>query len=243
MHNKELLPQNASKDDQVIFRQSLLALVASEIPFTVGGAIAVRAYSGIWRETHDLDVFVKPGHAERVLVILESTGLRLTGSDPEWLYVTKNEKSQVDIIFAFRNQVQVIDDLWVERARHAIVASVPVLVASPEDTIYSKTFILNRERFDWGDCINIMAGLAGNLDWNYLVWRLKDYPALLMAELLFCLQVYPQLRGRIPVNILQQLYEQVLNDKSVRWNGIPTSWFFTKNIVQEVPIDMEEGDQ
>ncbi len=48
----------------------------------LGGALALNAYTGIWRDTKDLDVFVTEKTVPRVLDVLEEAGFETEVVDP-----------------------------------------------------------------------------------------------------------------------------------------------------------------
>lgn len=53
------------------YQLTIAALQKADAPFLVGGAYAMAHYTGITRHTRDLDVFVRPQDARRVLETLE----------------------------------------------------------------------------------------------------------------------------------------------------------------------------
>lgn len=48
-------------ESETFFTAALGALRRGNVPFMIGGAYAMRAYAGIFRDTKDLDVFCCPG--------------------------------------------------------------------------------------------------------------------------------------------------------------------------------------
>ena len=57
----------------------------ARVPFLVGGAYAYAHYTGIYRDTKDLDLFVVPGDVERALEVLASDGWRTEHHPDGWL--------------------------------------------------------------------------------------------------------------------------------------------------------------
>src|SRR5215471_19981604 len=57
-----------------LYRRALLALQASQVPFLVGGAYALAHYTGIDRDTKDVDIFVHPSMCAHTLEVLRITG-------------------------------------------------------------------------------------------------------------------------------------------------------------------------
>src|SRR5437773_1068754 len=64
---------------------ALHSLRRSGIDFLVGGAYALERYTGISRDTKDLDVFVRPEDCERVLAAFAESGFDTELTFPHWL--------------------------------------------------------------------------------------------------------------------------------------------------------------
>ena len=61
-------------DAERAYSAALRALDAAGVPYLLGGALALNAHSGVWRDTKDLDVFVRPADARRTLDVLAANG-------------------------------------------------------------------------------------------------------------------------------------------------------------------------
>jgi len=68
--------------DHAFFRSAASALRRGRVPFLVGGAFALRHYTGIARDTKDFDLFVRPGDALAALEELSDAGYRTEMLDP-----------------------------------------------------------------------------------------------------------------------------------------------------------------
>ena len=54
--------------DQIeVYSEAIRLLNESGISYVVSGAFALHAYTGLWRNTKDLDVFIRPGDVDRAL--------------------------------------------------------------------------------------------------------------------------------------------------------------------------------
>lgn len=56
------------------YRRVIQHLVDADLPFVVGGAFGLRHYTGIVRDTKDVDLFVRPADCARVLALLGDVG-------------------------------------------------------------------------------------------------------------------------------------------------------------------------
>ena len=52
------LPPELSQPQAQLYREILALLNGSNIPYAVSGAFALQQYTGIWRTTKDLDIFL-----------------------------------------------------------------------------------------------------------------------------------------------------------------------------------------
>src|SRR5437588_2963475 len=151
-------------DDAVtLYRDVLLAMNDHGIPYAVAGAFALQKYTGIWRVTKDLDVFVKAADVATALDNLCQQGFRCETLDPVWLAKAHRGEYFVDLISGMSNAVIVVDDSWMMRTQPAIIAGMESRIISPEDLIGSKLFVIRRERFDGADIAHIIHGTKGRI--------------------------------------------------------------------------------
>ncbi len=122
------------------------------VPYLVAGAYAFFEYTGIFRDTKDLDVFLRRKDLVHALGALERAGFRTDLLDPTWIAKGYRGEWFVDLIFSSGNGVAVVDDAWFEHAREAEVMGVPVLLAPPEEIVWSKAYVCERERYDGNEC-------------------------------------------------------------------------------------------
>ena len=54
--------------------RAIRTLQGAGVPVLVGGAYATSQYTGIWRDTKDLDLFIRESDGERVLEVLAADG-------------------------------------------------------------------------------------------------------------------------------------------------------------------------
>jgi hypothetical protein len=187
------------------YRRAMAALDAAGVPFLVGGAYAFERYTGIARHTKDFDIFVHPRDVDRVLATLAATGCEADLPFPHWLGKARCGEDFVDVIFSSGNGVAAVDDDWFRHGVQAEVFEYPVRLIPVEEMIWSKAFIMERERFDGGDVAHILRASAERIDWPRLVARFGDYWRVLMAHLVMFGFIYPGERHRIPPGVLSEL--------------------------------------
>lgn len=195
------------------YRTSLQALKDRGVPFLVGGAYALERYTGIVRDTKDLDVFVKPEDAPRTLNILAGKGFRTEMTFPHWLGKVFHDGAAVDVIFSSGNGLVRVDDAWFNTSYDAAILDVQVRLCPPEDMIRSKCYIMERERYDGADIAHLIFALAGSLDWRYLIDRMGEHWRVLLSHLVLFGFIYPGERTRVPGWVMRELIDRLRDEE------------------------------
>ncbi|HYO50727.1 MAG TPA: hypothetical protein VEW94_12825, partial [Chloroflexia bacterium] len=123
------------------YRRVLSVLMGAEVPFLLGGAYALYCYTGVSRDTKDLDVFVRPGDVQSALRALSGAGYKTEMAYSVWLAKAYHDDLFADIIFGSGNGVAIVDDAWFEHASEGEVLGMMVKLCPPEETIWSKGYV------------------------------------------------------------------------------------------------------
>lgn len=198
-----------NEDTRQFYCDALRLLREAGMPYLVGGAYALRHYTGIVRQTKDLDVFVREEHVEEALAVLGRAGYRTELTDPAWLAKVFHRDAFVDLIFASANGLCRVDDAWFAHAVPADILGEPVLLMPAEEMIWTKAFIHERERYDGADIAHLIRARAEHLDWNRLLLRFGPYWRALYADLVLFGFVYPGERHRIPIAAMRELADRL----------------------------------
>jgi hypothetical protein len=75
--------------------------------------------------------------------------------------------------------------------------------------IWSKAFVLERERYDGHDVNHLLHACAERLHWDRLLERFERYPEVLLSHLLLFRFAYPYDRDRVPAEVLEKLFARV----------------------------------
>lgn len=175
----------------------------------VGGAYAYACYTGIKRNTKDLDLFLKAKDLDAALEVLHEAGYETDLTYPHWLAKAHEGDASVDLIFASGNGLWHIDHSWFERAERTTVLDVDTLVTPPEETMLMKAFIMERERFDGGDVAHLLRDCAARLDWKHLFQLFGPHWRVLFSHLILFGYIYPSRRHHIPDALLRELFRRV----------------------------------
>lgn len=193
-------------------------LLEAGVPFVVGGAYAYATYTGIYRDTKDLDVFPRKRDALRALEILEKDGWRTERTDEVWLYKAFKGEWFVDFIFSSGNGVAVVDDEWFEYATTAEVFGRECLIAPAEEMIWSKAFVVERERYDGADVNHLIKCMGPHLDWGRILRRFDRYWEVLLSHVMMFRFSYPGERNHVPDWVMVDLLSRALDSvKQGNW--------------------------
>ncbi|WP_163783133.1 nucleotidyltransferase family protein [Myxococcus vastator] len=177
----------------------------ARIPFLVGGAYAFAHYTGIYRDTKDLDLFIRKDDADRALEVLARNGWSTQSNVHGWLHKAFWDDFLVDLIFASGNGITIVDDGWFEHAVCARLLNCACKVPPAEEIYWSKAFVLERERFDGHELTHLLLKTGRTFDWPRLLARFDRYWEVLLSHLMFFRFAYPADRDIVPEWVMREL--------------------------------------
>ncbi len=176
----------------MFYKQLLLLLKDSGIPFMIGGSFAVFEYTGTTRETKDMDIYCIPQDYPAILKFFAAKGYETQLTDVRWLAKVFDEDGRfIDIIFDTVNNICRIDATWFARAYDAVVFDIQVKLIAPEHLLWGKMYVMNRERYDGADVNHLILKQGKALDWHFLKQLMEPNWHLLLSYLLLFQFVYP----------------------------------------------------
>ncbi len=182
--------------------------------FRSGGAYVVEAFAGVSRRTKDFDLYIRPRHVRAAMDALAGAGYKAEMTFPHWLAKAARGRDCVDLIFRAGNGLCEVDDSWFERAHDDELLGLRVKLCAPEEMIWMKAYIMERERFDGADIAHILRRCAVELDWPHLVRRFGLDWRVLLSHLILFGYIYPSERHRIPVAVMDDLITRLRNEAS-----------------------------
>jgi hypothetical protein len=178
--------QEIPDDQWAIYAEVLDRTTDRKIPFALGGAFAVAAMTGYWRDTKDLDVYVPPAYRDALIELLHGLGFadyyEKKPYDRWWIYRACRGETTIDVIWAMANHRTEIDDLWMSGPEIAIRGHL-LKVLPAEALLWDKLYIMQRERCDWPDVMNVLFWTFREIDWEYLLERIGDDRPLMAGVL------------------------------------------------------------
>lgn len=198
---------------EALYRRTLKLMNDSRIPFMLGGAYALAHYTEFERHTRDLDLFCRRNDAVAVLEMLAKNDFKTEMLFPHWLGKAFSGEEYIDVIFCSGNALCEVDDEAFANAQDANVLGVEVKVLPVEDIIWSKAFIMERERFDGADIAHLLRECGARLDWNRLLKRFGDNWRVLLSHLIMFGFIYPGHRDQIPNWVLNSLTDRLQKEQ------------------------------
>lgn len=198
-----------AREAAAFYRRIMRLLHEADVPFLVGGAYALAHYTGITRHTKDLDLFLRRSDLERAMRALDTAGVRTEAAYAHWLAKAFGEGASVDLIYRSGNGATKVDDAWFEHAVEDEVLGVTVPVCPPEEMLWVKAYIMERERYDGPDVAHLLHSEADRLDWPRLLDRFGPHWRVLLSHLILFGFIYPSERDRIPQAVTEALLQRL----------------------------------
>jgi Nucleotidyl transferase of unknown function (DUF2204) len=185
-----------------VYQRVLEEARAAGILLAFGGAFALASYTGDLRNTKDLDLYILPEDRHAMMQAMARAGLsdyfEQAPYDRAWIYRAVRDESIVDAIWAMANLRTLVDEDWLTLGPELEVRGERVRSIPPEELIWSKLYVLQRDRADWLDVLNLFDALAPRLDWERLIERLGPDLPLLAAALGVFAWLAPARAAQIP---------------------------------------------
>lgn len=191
------------------YQEAITLLYESGAEFMLGGAFAMFHYTGIYRDTKDLDVFCKAGDYPKIMKHFAAKGYVTELTDVRWLAKVFKGEYFIDIIFDTVNNICRVDDTWLKNAAEGEFAGMKVKFLPAVELIWCKIYVQNRERYDGADVNHILLKAGKDLDWNRLMMHMDQHWHILLAQLIQFQFVYPSdYHDIIPQDLFMNLLER-----------------------------------
>ena len=167
-----------------VLRDAVKAIEDADIPYAmIGGIPSVVLGRPRWSPNEDIDFFVKPEDAKKVLEVLDGAGFETEERDPQWLYKAKRDGVVVDVIFRSSGDFYIDDEMF-QRAFIGEFKGLKLRMLAPEDLVVMKALAHKEDTPQyWHDALSIIA--RSELDWEYLVRRAQVGPRRALSLLMY----------------------------------------------------------
>jgi len=192
-----------------IYRRSIHALRDQEIEFLLGGGFARAGFTGRWRDTKDIDFYVRPRDRERAQHALVKAGFadyyQKLPYDRAWIYRSYKRDVIVDVIWAMANQRAQVDEIWFRNAPEFTIRGERLFLVPPEELLWCKLYIIQRDRCDWTDIFNLVHEHGPQMDWEHLIRRVEEDVPILQALLKVYSWLCPKEVKELPASLWPRL--------------------------------------
>ena len=199
---------------EAFYRRAISLLLNAGLPFMIGGGYAVRIYAGVTRKTKDIDLFLLPEDVERALAQLASAGIQAELVFSHWLAKARAGEHFIDLVFNSGNGCCPVDQEWFDHATDCTWMGLPLKLCPPEESIWQKAFIMERERYDGADVAHLIKACATRMDWRRLLWRFGASWQVLLSHLVLFSFIYPDDQAAIPEWLMLELSARL--EKKIR---------------------------
>jgi hypothetical protein len=166
-------PDRLGDREWSVYRRVIAEAQQRAIPFAIGGGLAAMSYAGRWRDTKDIDFYVTPQHKDEMISVALGCGMRdyyeREPYDRKWIFRTYTDDIIVDVMWAMANQRAPVDLGWFHGPT-ITAGGLSFGLLGLEEEIWSKLYVLQRDRCDWPDVFNMLAH-GPDLDWHRLITR------------------------------------------------------------------------
>jgi len=201
--------ETISSDQWEVYRTAIHTMREAGIPFLLGGGFALAIYTGRWRNTKDIDFYIRKHDRQKAVATLTKAGFADYFSklhyDRKWIYRSTRSGVIVDIIWAMANQRAETDELWFQNATPAAVRGESLHVVPMEEFLWCKVYILQRDHCDWTDVFNLLYAAGEQIDWNHLLGRLGGDDLLLKGLLSVYDWLCPRRAAKLPIWLRKRL--------------------------------------
>jgi hypothetical protein len=212
---KNLAQHLAPDTDAAIFYTEVLrAFDEARVPVLLGGGYALEFYTHRGRQLKDLDLFIYRKDLEKIFAVLNRNGFRTTLDFTHWLGKVCYGDYFIDIIFSSGNGLCAVDPSWFEHSQPGTLFGLPVRFCPPEEMIWSKAFVMERERYDGADIAHLLLKCGNGLDWPRLLFRFGEHWRVLYSHLVLFDYIYPSERRCVPQPIRRELLRR-LKDETI----------------------------
>jgi hypothetical protein len=156
-----------------------------------------------------MDLYILPQDRDGMVAVLEGQGLKdvqpSSPYEPSVTYRASKDNAIVELIWGMKNHRAMVDEVWLARAETIDVQGIKLRLTPIEEMIWPKLYVLNRERTDWPDVLNLLHFCAAGIDWQHLLSRLRDDAPLLAGVICVLRWLSPDRVWELPPWVMQRL--------------------------------------
>jgi hypothetical protein len=195
-------------EEWAIYKAVMVEAQRRGLQFAIGGGFATMTYTRQWRNTKDIDLYIIDRDKDEMVRVLSDSGLEdyyeQERYQRHWIYRGYKNDVIVDVIWAMANQRAAVDEDWL-RGPELAVDGARFRLVPPEETLWSKLYVIQRERCDWPDSLSLIYAVGADLNWRHVLERVNGDAPLLAALLSVFAWVCPHRSRQLPSSLWNEL--------------------------------------
>lgn len=205
----DVAPPDLDSKSTELYQAALSAINEASIPYLIGGGLAFQYHTGYPRSFNDLDIYCKAGDYPKILKLLETQGFSTVVQDEKWLAKATKDSAQIDFLFSTPNNVQTVDDSWIDNGKSGKLFDMKILYVGSEELLWSKIYVQDANKYDGPDAHHLILKLGDTLNWKNLLSRMEADWEVLLATLINFRFVFPSKRDKVPRWLMDELVERL----------------------------------
>jgi hypothetical protein len=198
-----------SKDAWKPYAEIIRAIEDRGLSYCLGGGIAYSAYSYRKRPSKDIDLFIMQTQLDRYHALLRDLGFEdyfeKEPYDRSWIFRAYRDGVVLDLIWSLPNHRMRVDEEWFHVGRHILLHGKELPLIPIVELIRSKIYVLQSDRCDWPDLINVLYQEIENIPWPTLIEKMWPDELLLASLLSVFVWLRPEFADKIPEFVWTQL--------------------------------------
>jgi predicted nucleotidyltransferase len=190
------------------------------IRYCLGGGLAFSAYSHRRRNTKDVDLFILQEELDRYLAILRNLScgdyFEKQPYDRSWIYRADCTGVVLDLIWSLPNHRVRVEPDWFGHGKKVTVHGREVELIPIEELIRTKIYVLQSDRCDWPDLLNVLYQEHHSINWELVVEKMSPDGSLLGALLAVFAWLRPETAKEIPAFVWEATGFTAPTDEPVR---------------------------
>jgi hypothetical protein len=208
-------PAPTPKATTALYARLLRLLKGARIRFLIGGTCAINSYLRTKRDTKDLDIFCRAGDYPRILKLAAAHGYRTEVEDERWIAKIFLGQAYCDVIFGSANMVAPVGDTWFREAHPARIMNTPVRLLPPTELVWSKSFIMDRYKYDGNDVAHVILVKHRAINWRRLLSYFEQHWEVLLSHLIKFRYIYPHERDLVPRWLIDELLSRLADQRKM----------------------------
>jgi hypothetical protein len=193
-----------------VYQRALKIAKDIGVPFMLGGGFALAYYTRRFRTTKDIDLIITLPNRDMLAERLEHAGYHdmydTQPYDRGWIYRARRHEYIVDLIFGMANRRAKVTPEWFRSAPTITIRGEELEVLPLEYLFWMKLYVLQRDRCDWLDLLNLLYCEVHSFNWSLLQEKVGPDSSLIRSVIAIFDWICPARARQIPKQVRKWLH-------------------------------------